>query len=172
MQRTLFQQWQGLAYSLAGRAWGGRQLAIQAAGLDRDDLIQVAQLVLWRTAGRFDPSRGISFGTYFGVAFFREIARLTSRKGRFGALPDIVAESLEAANVERNRDELDRNLLDDITAHRLETLPARESEILHRRLAGETLAAIALDEGHTVEAVRQRLGRAARHLRAGREHAA
>jgi RNA polymerase sigma factor (sigma-70 family) len=172
MQQTLFQQWQGLAYSLAGRAWGGRQFALQAAGLDRDDLIQVAQLVLWRTAGRFDPSRGISFGTYFGVAFYRELGRLTGRKHRFGNLSELAEEWIAAPEIEHNRDSLDREQIDDVTARRLDTLPAREAEALHRHLEGETFAAIATDKQLSIEGIRHRYKRAVRHLRAGRKHAA
>jgi RNA polymerase sigma factor (sigma-70 family) len=62
------------------RAQAGRHAC---AELPRDDLEQVGMLALHRAALRFDPSRGVRFGTY-AFLFVREAMRRAVRLARRG----------------------------------------------------------------------------------------
>ncbi len=163
----LFAKWERLAYLLALRHWRRRADLLQARGMELDDIRQIALLVLWDAADKYDPTRGISFGTYLGVAFWRNMLRIEARQFHFNELSDAATDSL-ASRADKYGCEVGREQLDDVTARRLDALPRKQREALLRNCAGESQTKIARQLGVSKEAIRHRISKAIRAIRGGR----
>ena len=132
-----------------------------------DDLAQEACLGLMEAARRFDPSRGLAFGTYAGwwvrskISGFmrrRKLRRKVDGAGSFDD-PDGPPEPADPASALRPLDILiadeaaERNV--DLLQSALAGLTDRERTVLLRRAGGETLRTIGEALGVSKERVRQ-----------------
>jgi RNA polymerase sigma factor (sigma-70 family) len=153
---------------------------------DPDDILSETRVGFVEAARRFDPSRGISFGTYaawWGHNFARQFCRRERTKGlrgfparvAWGDAPTVASLSVgdEDNHGRRWADQLPgrpegepRADLDDWWAVHLRDLPQRSREVVERRVrGGESLHEIGAALGIGAERVRQVFEQAMARLR-------
>jgi RNA polymerase sigma factor (sigma-70 family) len=116
--------------------------------MSRDELVQAAMIGLWRAYRRFDPGKGVEFGTFAKHHVVGEIIdtlrAYVGRTGKYGRTKtgedmDIASDGLNASDIER----IDvQDMVDGIPFARLRA-------IMKRRLEGATLKTIGEDIGRT-----------------------
>ena len=157
---TLFENNRGLVY------WYARRLFWRNL-MDKDDLIQEAEIALWRASCHFNPEFGFKFSSfavkYIRTAIWKAIHREWKQKRNMlqgsSNEPD-AGMTVERIAVSRNvpaEEQLMRT--DELEKFRqiLPTIDGAAGETLRRRAAGQTLQEIGEASGVSRELVRQKL---------------
>jgi len=155
---ALLEEHQGLVNAILRRQWG--------ADLAYADLLQEGMLGLWRAIIKYDPSRGVAFSTYAGVAIARHMWRavdVAKRRTRWQTANDIPRGVYEESEVVKGQRAIEDALW---WKHVRETLlkmvmdlpePQREVMLVHYGLDGgpaRSMAALSRWYGVSHEAVR------------------
>jgi RNA polymerase sigma-70 factor (ECF subfamily) len=123
---------------------------------DADDVLQEANLVLWRTAGEFDPARPF-LPWAMRIAQLQALAWLKTRSRARQRLADTLLETI-AAEAVAEADELEprRRALGDCLQH----LPQGHRELIARRYQPDgTVNDLAAERGSTPNAISEQLRR-------------
>jgi RNA polymerase sigma-70 factor (ECF subfamily) len=146
-------------------AWHQRRVQLFVGSLvhdpaDADDVVQEAQLVLWREFDRFQP--GTDFGAWACTVAFHQVMAWRKRRQRDRLVFSDAFLTAVAAELEADPDRFDARR--QALAGCLAKLPAPARELVRRRYTdGQAVEAIAAATARTVEAVYRALSRA-RHL--------
>jgi len=171
-RRALYDQWERLAYMLAYRYWHLWSMKLKRVGYDEEDIIQLSLIALWKATGTWEAEAGATLGSYFGESFKWYVWNRINRGKVLTHFdePEISLARIPARDGDLNRDTIDRDKLDDVTAAAFDTLNPRQLEALYWRLSDEqSLREIAERRGVTRERIRQQSNTACRKLRAGRQ---
>ena len=127
---------------------------------DADDVVQEAQLVLWREFDRFRP--GTDFGAWACTVAFHQVMAWRKKRQRDRLVFSDTFLTAVAKELEADPDRLDARR--QALAGCLAKLPAPSRELVRRRYTdGENIESIASATRRTTEAVYRALSRA-RHL--------
>ena len=154
---------QELAMSCYRLAWRESMRAKILHGFDvESDGVGIAMLALTRAAGKYDPARGVKFGTYATWAIRNEFVKevmhraCACRYGRTDRIYDEHGEPLAIAGREQSaEDTLTRMELTEKLRECLERLPEIERTIVLRRASGDSLRDLAAEIGATRQRVHQ-----------------
>lgn len=150
---------------LLKRHEGAMQLAVNRAvylGADEQDAWSHCHEALLRCVRCFDQGRGLKFVTYFWTAL-RNVHRRAFRGGAIARTHYVAVRKgmsfreIDISCCDCAVEAVERPFADEVLLLRrqLELLPARERNILRRRMRGETLEAIGREVGLSKERVRQ-----------------